>query len=217
MTLLKCTGYCRLQWHLEDMYPEGFNPDFSWDTEIEELPLRYAREKMEDYFKMQFCCQQQAKYVFSDFTEMLNHVALHDKTTARFAMLYRNYIARYKKLLKELAREDCYYLITFTRDPNKGQNKSDDELQTYIQIQAKRKNALHIKKAAFVREHHADGRVHWHVIMITTQPIRRDAFKYYEKLYGKVDFSPARKHKSWDDLLGYINKENDIIPLIDGN
>lgn len=115
---------------------------------------------------------------------------------------------------KELSREDYYYLITFTRDRKKSKDRSDDYVEKYIHVQAKRARALKIQRAVCCREHHKDGKLHWHIAMITTEPLRRDAFAYYEKLFGKVHISLSKEYKSWDELYGYICKEDNITELV---
>lgn len=121
----------------------------------------------------------------------------------------------YRAKLKENARQDYYYLITFTLDPKKNEKKKTaKQIEEYIHVQAKRKQALHIEKCVCSQEFHKDGRPHWHVAMITTKPLRSDAFAYYKKLYGNCKIDPSKTYKSWDDLYGYVHKENDPITLI---
>lgn len=117
--------------------------------------------------------------------------------------------------LKANDKKDYYYLVTFTLDPKKNsKGKTTKEIEQYIHIQARRKQALHIEKASISQESHKDGRPHWHLAIITNKALRSDAFAYYSKLYGKVKIDPSKTYKSWDDLYGYISKENTPISLI---
>lgn len=106
----------------------------------------------------------------------------------------------------EVLRKKTYiYMLTFTLDPKKHPNPDADKIEEFIESQARR-SALEIFDAYYVREHHADGRPHWHMCVKTRKPLRSDAFKHYTKHYGRSEIS--RTHIQDDsEIAAYLTKE----------
>lgn len=162
------------------------------------------------------------KKIRADFFEYVSKLhavedEYYDRTTDHWCVFesMQKMHLKYKANLRANEKKDFYYLITFTLDDKKNtKKKTNKEIEQYIHIQARRKRALHIEKASISQETHQDGRFHWHLALVTNKALRSDAFAYYIKLYGKVDIKPSKTYKSWDDLYGYISKENTPITLI---
>ncbi len=115
----------------------------------------------------------------------------------------------FKAFLKNREQKRYRYLITFTlRKP------CDDipAISSYIKSQLKRK-PLKIEEAHLVQELTKAGIPHWHASVITTKPLKKDRFNYYEKLYGHVDIS-STLGTNIEETLNYISKDSLPIQII---
>lgn len=119
-----------------------------------------------------------------------------------------------KLIDKEQARRRAktyQYLVTFTTDPQKFPEDPVDKVEEYIESQGQRP-ALSVVEASYVAEKHKNGRIHWHMKLVTTKALRSDAFNSYEKNFGKVDISRS-KHTTGSHIDIYMNKEGTIKPI----
>lgn len=116
--------------------------------------------------------------------------------------------------IKEMDLKKYRYLITFTLDPKRNRDKTKEYLEEaceqYVTNQAWR-DPLHIIYYAFVKEYTKSGQPHWHAVVITTKPLKKDRFNHYIKLYGNIDISKT-KVTNIQESLNYISKEG--IPVI---
>lgn len=122
-------------------------------------------------------------------------------------ILRNDFHSEYIKQVKAKDIKKYVYMVTFTVDPNKItelDEEREDEIETFIIKQSKR-TALQLNRYDVVKEHHKDGRPHWHVLAVTRKPLKKDRFNYYIKKYGNIDIS---KSKSGDpvEIENYIHK-----------
>lgn len=111
-----------------------------------------------------------------------------------------------------------FYLITFTVDPKKQGDKSTNDIKKYILKQLLRK-PLNIVEAYLVQEGGAPSKkhIHWHAVVRSTKPIKKDRFHYYIKTIGNIDVSRT-KTDTIQEALNYISKEHQptrVVPLLD--
>lgn len=113
---------------------------------------------------------------------------------------------------KKLNKETIYrYMITFTLDPSKWPEISPEResmVDDLVKQQGLR-TGLGIKKYSYVKEHHANGRPHWHAFISTTKSLKRDRFNHYITRYGNIDISKS-KAQTDANVLNYMSKEGDI-------
>lgn len=120
----------------------------------------------------------------------------------------------YKRRAKREKIKTYIYLVTFTIDPAKHPHITDElcgNIEDYIKNQRKR-TAMHITDMYMVKELHKNGRPHWHTCITCTKAIRSDAFRQYERVFGKVDIS-RNKHTNDTDILVYMSKDSDPINI----
>lgn len=123
-------------------------------------------------------------------------------------------VKKNKRDSQSKVRDKKVYLITFTIDPKKHPDITDQlcrDIEDYI-IKQPNRTALHIKNMSYVKEMHKNGRPHWHTCVTTTRAIRSDAFRQYERVYGNVDIS-RNKHTNDADILAYMSKDSDPINI----
>lgn len=114
--------------------------------------------------------------------------------------------------LKKKSKPVYIYMLTFTISPGKHPlitRELEELIENYIKSQFTRK-ALRVCEAHYVKEHHKDGRPHWHVSVQTECAIKKSLFTYYQQKYGNIDFSRT-KGKTVKTALTYMSKEN--IPI----
>lgn len=100
------------------------------------------------------------------------------------------------------------YMLTFTLKPEAvGKAK---EAEDFVRAQADRK-ALGITSYSYVKELTKAGVPHFHAVIETEIPLKKNRFQYYEKIYGKVDFSRT-KGQTNQEALEYISK--DSVPIV---
>lgn len=110
------------------------------------------------------------------------------------------------------------YMCTFTIDPKKHpiiDQALEDKIEKLIKSQPMRPG-LQCCEATMVKEHHKDGRPHWHLKLLVNKAIRSDAFQQYTKVYGSVDISRTKTYKSEADALHvdiYMSKEGEVQSL----
>lgn len=100
------------------------------------------------------------------------------------------------------------YMITYTLDPSKNPDITEEEVLNIEQIvrQQGLRQALCITNYTFVREYTKAGMPHWHAVLTTTRTLKKSMFNKYTKKYGNIDIS-LTKHSTQDFALDYINKE----------
>lgn len=106
--------------------------------------------------------------------------------------------------LKSLEKKTYCYMITFTLKPEI-KPEQYDFIENYIEKQFKERPCLQVKEAHVTREFHKSGVPHWHVSVQTHKPLKNDRFNYYNKMYGKTDFSKS-KAQNIHESLNYISK-----------
>lgn len=121
-----------------------------------------------------------------------------------FNWMHTTRSAHHKKL-KE-AERGYRYLLTFTLKED-----FDDETIRLAEQWIHRNvvNPLHKPIAGHVwiaREKTQAGRDHWHVCGTYGISLKKNLFKYYEKKFGKIDFSRSKGEKE-EITLGYLSKE----------
>lgn len=130
-----------------------------------------------------------------------------DLTDAQFFQL----IKLIDKEQARLRKKTYQYLVTFTVDPAKHPEVDEPKVEAYIRAQADRP-ALEVEHLSFVKEHHKNGRPHWHAKFITTRAIRSDAFTQFNKIYGKTDISRS-KHTNGQHIDLYLQKEGTMVTV----
>lgn len=104
------------------------------------------------------------------------------------------------------------YLLTFTLREDVDDVKQA-QVQKYIVSQSTRL-PLKIQYFAYSLERTAKGRPHWHCVVATTKPLKKDRFNYYVKLYGNIDISKTKGTNSLE-ALEYISKDTSPTVVID--
>lgn len=104
------------------------------------------------------------------------------------------------------------YLVTFTIDPKKHPvitQELEDKIISYLETQPDRPS-LRVKECSYVRETHLSGMPHFHMKLICSgKPLRTDAFRQYNKIYGNTDISRS-KHTNGQHIDNYLNKEGTV-------
>lgn len=100
------------------------------------------------------------------------------------------------------------YLVTFTLSRDKEHDY--DKVEKFIEKQAQRE-VLQITKFEYVREEHKDGTPHWHALICSRSPIKKDRFWGYIKSYGSVDVSKNKdssrnQAQQIESIREYISK-----------
>lgn len=110
---------------------------------------------------------------------------------------------------RDKAKDTYKYLVTFTLKPDAVEDA--DKAELYIHSQADRE-MLKICAMSYVKELTKAGVPHFHAVIETSKPLKRNRFQYYEKLFGHVDISRT-KGQTTQEALNYISKENHPIKL----
>lgn len=114
-------------------------------------------------------------------------------------------IARYFKWLDKRTAKKYIYLITFTLSTD---NVAKEELaEEFIREQPKRK-ALSLLTWVMVKEYTKKGVPHWHCVVESYKPIKKNRFEYYAKKFGFVDISRT-KGQTRQEALQYISKDEE--------
>lgn len=114
------------------------------------------------------------------------------------------------KYLKGKTIKRYMYLVTFTLKTDS--IKDALQAEEFVKSQAER-TALQIKKYAYVKELTKQGTPHFHVVVETLKPLKRNRFQYYEKLFGSVDISRT-KGQTTQEALQYISKDSTPVILL---
>lgn len=113
----------------------------------------------------------------------------------------------FRKALKGTKLKKYIYMVTFTLNPTIHPDVDDTlelEVADYIEKQAIR-SALKITRFEYVKEHHKSGRPHWHALIETNKPLKKDRFNYYCKKYGAIDIAKNKAQQN-TEILNYISK-----------
>lgn len=106
-----------------------------------------------------------------------------------------------------------HYLITFTKDPQKCKNVTNEFLESYIEKQMKRA-PLQITQCYLVREgDDVDVHVHWHCAVQTLKCLKKDRFHYYVKKYGNIDISIS-KVQNLEESINYLSKDSTPVVVV---
>lgn len=123
---------------------------------------------------------------------------------------YRKHYFKFLEIRdKKLNQENYRYLLTFTLKPESVDKA--DTAEEYIKTQTDRE-ALKIVSFAYVKELTKNKVPHWHAVIETEIPVKRNRFQYYEKLFGHVDISRT-KGQTTQEALNYISKDSPPIVL----
>lgn len=153
--------------------------------------------------------------LFDDMTEN----ALYSDSRWLQWMIKRMEEVKSKKPIRTQKAKEYRYLITFTLAPKNFANKSvkiKEELYSKIEAYikglatSKQYDATHW---AVVRELTKAGNPHWHVSVVSNTWIKQSYFRYYERVYGRVDVS-ASKLPQKEYALNYMSKEDDFTVII---
>lgn len=119
----------------------------------------------------------------------------------------------FKRQLKEDSSKDKkhVYMLTYTVDPNKYNKGDDDKIEELIIAQKDRK-ALEIVTYAYVKESCKNGMPHWHALIVTKRPLKKDRFNYYISKYGNIDIS-KNKAQITTEIINYMSKTGEITYL----
>jgi len=118
--------------------------------------------------------------------------------------------AHYTSTIKKAKLKRYIYLVTFTLKPDAINEAAKAE--QYV-IQQVARSALHLVSFVYVKELTKQGVPHWHCVVETTEPLKKNRFAYYEKLYGHVDLSRT-KGQTTHEALAYISKDGDPVVLL---
>lgn len=129
------------------------------------------------------------------------------KWFTREVLAYNKYIDRVEKKVRYI------YMLTFTLNPKKQDTNSIAEVREYIENISKRQRALHIEHLEYAEELTKKGVPHWHVVIETLKPLKKDRFNYYTCKWGFLDFS-STKAQHLQNALNYITKDQNSKVLI---
>lgn len=132
------------------------------------------------------------------------------------ATSHQEFSKELKKILDKNKRKTFIYMLTFTISPTLHPVITpalENKIEDYIKKQAERKMTLGITGFSYVKEHHKDGRPHWHASLTTSKSLKKNRFQYYTKLFGNLDFSRT-KGQTNQEALNYMSKEAIPITLI---
>lgn len=114
-------------------------------------------------------------------------------------------IARYFKWLDARTSKKYIYLITFTL--SKQNIDKSDLAEQFIREQPNR-TALHLLSWVMVKEYTKKGTPHWHCVVESYKPIKKNRFDYYCKKFGFVDISRT-KGQTPQEAYQYISKDGE--------
>lgn len=121
--------------------------------------------------------------------------------------IMHNYLKIYEDALTMKPMKDYIYMLTFTVDPQKVPNMSDNAVQQKIEDYIVK--VLRNKTAtAWIVKEHKDSNVHWHCAIQTDGPFDQKHINYYRKTYGHVDVSRTRT-ETLENSLKYMKKESE--------
>lgn len=105
-----------------------------------------------------------------------------------------------------------HYMLTLTLSPTLHPNPDliIEEVEQYIVSIGRRATALHLTNVEYAQELHKDGRPHWHILLSSEKPIKKNRFQYCSQKFGHLDFSRS-KGQTNDNILNYISK--DTLPI----
>lgn len=178
---------------------------------LEKAKLKDPRTNPEDWTEDEL--HELHNQIYSSATGQFNAItdAWHDSVNELYANILLAQEKERKENQKRKPAKTHRYLITFTLKPD-AVNKSK-EAEDYVVSQAKRQNALGINQMHYVVEKTKQGVPHFHVVLETDTPLKKNRFQYYEKLFGHVDISKT-KGTTIDEGLNYISKESKPIKLV---
>lgn len=112
-----------------------------------------------------------------------------------------------RKQIIDSERKKYMYMLTFTLDPKKNEITEDLEstVSTLIENQSNR-DALKITYFAYSKEYTKAKLPHWHVVIVTLKPLKKDRFQFYTKKYGNLDLSRTNGTTPLE-ALNYISKD----------
>lgn len=109
----------------------------------------------------------------------------------------------YSKYLSNKKQKHHIYMVTFTIKPGV-KEEAYDSAEDLVRATAKRE-ALKIIRYEYVKEYTKAGIPHWHALVVTTKPLKKDRFNYYIKTFGSIDIS-KNKAQQTSEIVNYISK-----------
>lgn len=132
-----------------------------------------------------------------------------DEEIGKWLFENHQYLKELWKLVDSL--EKTYiYMITFTL--RREMASEEEHAEEFIRRQAQR-SALGLLSFVYVKEYTKKGVAHWHVVVETTKPLKKNRFDYYTKKFGSIDLSRT-KGTNTQEALQYISKESEPVILL---
>lgn len=119
----------------------------------------------------------------------------------------------FTKYLKNTTSRRYYYMLTFTIDATKGNTEEFYSAAEKIVKETAERSALQLLQFQYVKELTKKGIPHWHALVVTKKPLKKDRFNYYIKKFGNIDISKNRAQQS-TEILNYISKISEPIVLL---
>lgn len=113
------------------------------------------------------------------------------------------------RLFKNNDLKKHIYMVTFTLKPCMVDAWKDAEK---LIIDQSDRTALKIIEFQYVREKTKKGVYHWHALIVTSKPLKKDRFNYYIQKYGNVDIA-KNKAQQTSEILNYLTKTGNLISL----
>lgn len=121
--------------------------------------------------------------------------------------------AAFSKHLKNSTCRRYIYMLTFTIDANKGKGEEFYSAAEKIVIDTAERTALQLLQYQYVKEYTKQGIPHWHALVVTKKPLKKDRFNYYIKKFGNIDISKNKAQQS-SEIINYMSKISEPIILL---
>lgn len=121
-----------------------------------------------------------------------------------------------RQKIEATSKKKYQYLVTFTIDPKKHPDWQssatlEQTVDYIVESQQDRKLSLQMTFYAYSKEYTKKGMPHWHAVVVTTKPLPKNRFAYFESTYGSIDISKT-KVTTHLEALDYISK--DVAPTV---
>lgn len=140
------------------------------------------------------------------FNRMINNQMTDDEL---YEYITTTPVKTLSKLCDKARGKRYHYMMTFTIDPSRHDTNNLD-LQTEIEnyIKKRTKTIKSVIESYIVKEGGDDDHkhTHWHVSILSDQPIKKSRWSYYNTLYGMFDYSPSRDGNN-QEALNYMSKQ----------
>lgn len=157
-----------------------------------------------------YTCTDYEEFIQDPYTDKMIDRMLKDPGD------WMKFITKQSKIIKDNKDNKGYYeyFITFTIDPKK-QDITDyitiEHIEDYI------KSLIYMKQIEAIQWwlsiEHIDTNPHWHCMVQSKKIIKKDYFRTYQKIYGRIDLEKITVGTS-DRVINYMSKENTPINLL---